>query len=143
MGSLPIQANPVTTRKQQQQFMQFAWDHYAGDPNWVPPLRMHQKEMLNFKPHPFYENAVIQSFLAMRGNKMVGRIAAVIDHGHNLQHKEKRGMFGFFESIEDQAVANALFDAATDWMRKPGDDVCSRAAESGNESRVRIADRGI
>ncbi len=120
MNSDSVEIVPVTNRAQQKQFMQFAWAHYRGDENWVPPLRMNQKELLNFKRHPFYENAEIQSFIANRGGKMVGRVSAIIDHGHNTQHKEKRGMFGFFESVDDESVSTALLDAAAHWHRDKG-----------------------
>ena len=111
-----ISVIPVSTKAQQKAFIRYAWDHYKGDPNWVPPLIQNIKELLDYKKHPFYENAVCQTFLAMDGEKIVGRIAAIIDHGHNEHHNEKRGMFGFFESIDDQSVANALFDAAKNWF---------------------------
>lgn len=117
MKSDSIKVISVNGRKHQKAFMQFAWDHYRGDANWVPPIRDSQKELLNFKHHPFYDNAEIESFLAYENDKPVGRISAIIDHGHNREHKEKRGMFGFFESIDDQTVANALFEAATKWIR--------------------------
>nr|XP_061815137.1 protein YghO-like [Nerophis lumbriciformis] len=122
MPSNAIQITPVQTRSQQKQFTQMAWDLYRGDPNWIPPLRMNQKELLNFKRHPFYDNAEIQPFLAEQNGKIVGRIAAIIDHGHNRQHDEKRGIFGFFESIEDEQVSGALFQAVTDWQQTKGMD---------------------
>jgi len=116
MTASPIQIVPVTRGSQRKQFMQFAWSLYNGDPNWIPPLRTNQKELLNFKRHAFYENAKIHTFLAIRADKTVGRIAAIIDGHHNDYHKERRGMFGFFECIDDQSVANALFDAAKQWF---------------------------
>ena len=56
----------------------------------------------------------------MRDGKPVGRIAAIVNHAHNRQYDEQRGFFGFFESIDDQEVASALFDAARDWFAEPG-----------------------
>ena len=120
-----IEVIPVKNRSDQKRFMQFAWDHYRGDENWVPPLRMDQKELLNYKRHPFFECAEIQTFLALKDGKVVGRIAAIIDHGHNKVHKEQRGMFGFFESIDDQAVARKLFEATRQWHVQRGMD-CQR-----------------
>ena len=107
---------PVTNKAQQKAFIQFAWDHYAGDPYWVPPIRSEIKGLLNYRHHPFYDKSEIQTFLAYRGDKIVGRIAAIIDGFHNEHHKEQRGMFGFFESIDDADVAKALFDAAKEWF---------------------------
>jgi len=111
-----ISVIPVSTKAQQKAFIRFAWDHYKGDPNWVPPLVHNIKELLNYKNHPFYDAAECQTFLAMKGDQIVGRIAAIIDHNHNEHHHEKRGMFGFFESTDDQEVANKLFDAAKEWF---------------------------
>jgi len=113
-----ISVIPVSSKAQQKAFIRFAWDHYEGDPNWVPPLISNIRELLDYKKHPFYDNAECQTFLAMDGDKIVGRIAAIIDHGHNEHHNEKRGMFGFFESTDDQNVANALFDACKEWFAK-------------------------
>ena len=115
-----INVVPVRTKKEQKQFIRYPWELYKGDPNWIPPLIMDQKELLNFKPHPFYENAEIQTFLAFKNNQVCGRIAAVVDHAHNRAHDELRGMFGFFESAHDQEVANALFDTAKSWFADKG-----------------------
>lgn len=111
-----ISVVPVSSKAQQKAFIRFAWEHYKGDPNWVPPLIHNIKELLNYRKHPFYEAAECQTFLAYVDGKIVGRIAAIIDHNHNSHHDEKRGMFGFFESIDDQQVANALFDTAKAWF---------------------------
>ena len=120
MNSESIKVTPVHTRSDQKAFVQFAWELYRGDENWIPPLRLNQNELLNYKHHPFYDNAEIQTFIARKGGRVAGRIAAVIDHGHNRQHKEKRGLFGFFECIEDSNVSKQLFDSATHWLRSKG-----------------------
>ena len=120
-----IEVFPVVSKTDQKRFMQFAWDLYRGDENWIPPLRMDQKELLNYKHHPFYDGAEIQTFLATRSNQVVGRIGAIIDHGHNKTHREKRGMFGFFECEDNVDVASQLFDAARKWHLDRGMD-CQR-----------------
>lgn len=111
-----ILVEPVSTKSQQKAFIKFPWKLYKGDPNWIPPLIMNIKELLNYKKHAFYDRAEIQTFLAMRDGEVVGRIAAIIDRAHNQYHKEERGMFGFYETIDDQAVSDALFDAAKSWF---------------------------
>jgi GNAT superfamily N-acetyltransferase len=118
--STSVSVAAVSTKADQKAFLQFAWDHYAGDPYWVPPIRSEIKGLLNYRHHPFYDKGSIQTFLAHRDNKIVGRIAAIIDGFHNEHHKEQRGMFGFFESIDDDEVAAALFDAAKDWFAERG-----------------------
>jgi GNAT superfamily N-acetyltransferase len=118
MPDLVVQA--VATRRQKKQFFHFPWQLYRGDPNWIPPLRQTQLELLNFKPHPFYDTADIQTFLALRDGEPCGRVAAIINHVHNERYKEKRGFFGFFDTIDDPEVAAALFDSARRWCAERG-----------------------
>src|SRR5579872_343033 len=103
MGNVVVR--PVKSWRDRKRFIDLAWSLYRDDPNWIPPLRGNQKELLNYSRHPFYENAEIQTFLATRGGDAVGRVAAIVNHEHNRRYNERRGFFGFFESIEDQAVA--------------------------------------
>ena len=116
MNHNSISIEPVTNRSQEKAFIRFPWKLYKGDPNWIPPLIDNTRQLLNYKPHAFYDNAEIQTFLAKKDGEIVGRIAAIIDRAHNEYHKEQRGMFGFFESIDDQEVANLLFDTAKAWF---------------------------
>ncbi len=60
MANLEIQR--VTTARQKRLFLEFPWMLYKGDPYWVPPLRNNQKEMVGYKPHPFYARNRIQTF---------------------------------------------------------------------------------
>ncbi len=118
-----ITAVPVRTHRQKKQFLELPWKIYREDPLWVPPLRSNQKELVNYKYHPFYDDAEIETFLGVLDGEVVGRIAAILCHGHNRLHPtEQRGFVGFFESVNDQSVANGLFDAARDWFSKRGID---------------------
>src|SRR6188472_592630 len=112
-----VVVTPVTSWWQRRQFLNVPWEIYSGDPNWVPPLRGHAKEMVNYTKHPFYDTAEIQTFLAYRNGTPVGRVAAIVNRAHNEKYKENRGFFGFFESEDSQETANALLDAAREWLR--------------------------
>jgi GNAT superfamily N-acetyltransferase len=118
MSDLIVQR--VTSRRQRKQFLNFPWTFYRDDPNWIPPLRSNQKEMVGYVAHPFYARNSIQTFLAMRGDEVCGRIAAILNQGHNERYHERRGFFGFFDCVDDQEAANALFDAVRDWFAKQG-----------------------
>lgn len=111
-----VSVRPVATWFERRAFLNLPWELYRGDPNWVPPLRMSQKELVGYAKHPFYEKNEVQTFLAWREGRPVGRIAAILNRGHNELHKEARGFWGFFESINDQEVASGLFDAVRDWF---------------------------
>ncbi len=108
----------VSGRRQRKQFLELPWTLYRSDPNWTPPLRTNQKELVGYKPHPFYDKGQVQTFLALRDGQPCGRVAAIINPAHNERHQEQRGFFGFFESIDDQSVACGLLDAAREWFRE-------------------------
>lgn len=101
-------------------FIDFAWTVNAGDPNWVPPLRMALAPVLDRRKHPFHRHAEVAYFVAERGGRLAGRIAACVNHRYNEFHGESQGTFGFFESVDDPAVSGALLDAASAWLRARG-----------------------
>jgi GNAT superfamily N-acetyltransferase len=101
-------------------FVDLSWTINAGDPNWVPPLRMVFDVLLNRDKHPFHQHADVAFFVAERGGQMVGRIAAIANHRANEFHGDTTGYFGLFESVDDQAVADALLDRAAAWLKAKG-----------------------
>lgn len=114
----------VEDRRQRREFMDFIWRLHKDDPNWVPPIRMNQEELVGFRRHPFYENAKCRTFIVRKDGEVVGRIAAIINHGHNKRFGEKRGFFGFFDCIDDQHAANLLLMEASRYLKSEGmDDV--------------------
>jgi GNAT superfamily N-acetyltransferase len=92
---------------------------YKGEPNWVPPLRIAQKELFDPR-HPFYRFGTVKRFLARRGARTVGRIAAILDPNYGQFSSENAGFFGFLEVEEDQEVATALLDTARNWLNGRG-----------------------
>jgi len=109
---------PVQTRRQKKEFLEFPWKLYRDDPNWVPPLRRQQAELVGYRRHPFYEVNQARTFLAYRNGEVVGRIAAILNQGHIEEFSERRGFFGFFECADSRQAADALFDAARAWLAK-------------------------
>ncbi|MBA3664836.1 MAG: hypothetical protein H0W61_11605 [Bacteroidetes bacterium] len=116
------------------EFIDFPHDLYKGDPNYVPELFISQKDILNPKKHPFFEHSKVQLYLAYNGNKIVGRIAAIRNNNHNAHKQTKDGFFGFFECVNDYAVAKLLFDTAAEWIKKEGlNNMLGPASFSTNE----------
>src|SRR4051794_7635244 len=118
--AMAVDIRPVRTRKDLMRFIKLPFGLYKGQPNWVPPLIYERKRHLDRDKNPFFEHAEAEYFLAWRDNQPVGRISAHIDRRLNEFQQNDWGLFGFFESIDDQEVANALFDAATEWNRERG-----------------------
>ncbi len=86
-------------------------------------MRRDVETLLSRTRNPFFEHAEAEYFLAERGEVVVGRIAAISNRLHNEIHGDRVGFFGFFETIEDQSVADALFTAAAGWCGERGHDV--------------------
>ena len=101
-------------------FVELPFTIYRNDPHWVPPLRIAVKELLDREKHPFYANAQAEFYLARQSGRVVGRIAAIIDRNHNRFHEEEAGFFGFFECVDDPAVARALLERAYGWVTGRG-----------------------
>jgi hypothetical protein len=107
------------SRRDLSRFFDVADRIYRDDPNWVAPLRADVAKVFS-EENPFFRHAEIQLFLARRGGRDVGRIAAILDRHHNDFQQEQTAFFGYFESENDGATAGALFDAAAGWARERG-----------------------
>jgi GNAT superfamily N-acetyltransferase len=119
----PLRARAARDRRDLKRFIDLPYRLHARDPLWVPPLRRDVKMLLSRTKNPFFEHAEAEYFVAEQDGEVVGRIAAISNRLHNETHQDKVGFFGFFESVDDQAVASALLDAAADWCRSRGHDV--------------------
>src|SRR5437588_12145678 len=106
------QLKAVETKADWATFIDLPFQLYRGDPNWVPPLRIAVRDLLDVRKNPFFKHAYMHPVLALRDGKCVGRVVGVIDENHNRFHKEETAFFGFFECIDDQEVAGLLLDEA-------------------------------
>lgn len=124
MAQQDISVSPVSGKAELQQFIDFAWEVYGKDPNWVPPLQMDMKELLTPGKNPFFEHAEAQYFLARRNGRITGRISAHIDHLAQGMPAEQgfgpgTGNWGVFDATDAQSAA-ALIATAEDWLRAKG-----------------------
>jgi len=114
LGGIDVIA--VDNPKALKEFVELPYRLYRDDAHWVPPLRIAVKELLDRAKHPFYANAEMELFLARKDGQVVGRVAAILDKAHNRFHGENAGFFGFFECINDSAVAAELLQQARRWV---------------------------
>jgi len=118
-----FQIRPVTTPADNAMFLDVPARVYANDPHWVPPLRSDIAKQ--FAPtNPFFGYGKLQQFIALdQGEKnpqAVGRIVAAVNQRLIDREGQNVGLFGFFECIEDFAIAKSLIDAACQWLREQG-----------------------
>ncbi|MEI7694549.1 MAG: GNAT family N-acetyltransferase [Chlorobium sp.] len=121
---MAIEIRRVHSKKEKREFILFAWQIYSKDPelrkNWVPPVIDDYMKTLDTRVFPLYEHADLAMFTAWKDGVMAGTVAAVENRRHNEVHADRVGFWGFFECINDQQVANALFEAAGGWLKKKG-----------------------
>ena len=100
-------------------FLQVPFQLHKNDLNWVPPLRMTTKRILD-KKNPLYKNADLALWVAYRNNKPVGRIAGIINHSHNQFYDEQIAFWGFFETENSDEVTSGLFRHVEEWVGSQG-----------------------
>jgi len=96
-------------------FYNMAFEIYKNDRFWIPPLWFEFKYYFK-KNNPFWKHSECRLFIAKKNNKIVGRIAGIIDHRFIDKTNKKIGYFGFFECIDDYNCAEALLKSVQDWL---------------------------
>lgn len=119
-ATAPLRLETVTDRPGLDLFLELGYTLRQAEVLFVPQLRRDMKTLLDRRKHPFHEHAQVEYFICWRGDKPVGRIAAIENFAHNQFHGEKIGFFGFLDAITDQEVFTALLKAAEDWARGRG-----------------------
>ena len=117
---MPIRKIDLSKRVDRKQFIQLPFDLYQHNSYWVPPLRSEIFNLLDREQNPFFSHSEAEFFLAEKDNQIAGRIAAIYNTRYNKGQKEKTGFFYFFESINEPAISQALFERAFSWFKKRG-----------------------
>jgi hypothetical protein len=117
--SQSVLIRPVVGKSDRQAFVDLAWDVYADDPAWVPPLKSEVHGLIDPKTNPWFGHAKAQLWLAERGGRIVGRISAQVDELVQVHMGAGTGQWGMFEALDGEAAA-ALIATAEDWLRTQG-----------------------
>jgi GNAT superfamily N-acetyltransferase len=117
MGSLTIR--PVRNGRDLKRFVDLPYRLHKGTP-WIPPLKLERRLFLNRRLNPYFKHGEAEYFLALRGEKVVGRVSAQLDRAFQEFHGNRWGMFGFLELENDPEVMSALLNVAEDWLRQRG-----------------------
>jgi hypothetical protein len=114
----PIVVRQVKSRKELRNFIHLPAAIHKNHSNWVPPIYMDEWEFFNPKKNKSFQSCDTILLLAYRAGKAVGRIMGIIHHKYNEKHKEKSARFAFFETWNEQQVADALIIAVENWARE-------------------------
>ena len=105
---------PVTTRADRKRWIEFPYRKYASHPTWVPPLLLQEWEDTDPKKNPFFDHSDVQLFLAVDGERVVGRVAALSDRNYNEFHKEATCLFSNFEA-DSLEIGRSLMAIVEAW----------------------------
>lgn len=117
-----IQIKRVETKKDLKRFIEFHYDLYKGNPYDVPNLYSDEVNTLSKDKNAAFDFCEAEYFLALKEGKIVGRVAAIINHKANEKWKKKDVRFGWIDFIDDIEVSRALFKAVEEYGRKKGMD---------------------
>jgi hypothetical protein len=109
----------VTTKEDLNRFIKFPWGVYKNDPNWVPPIISDVECLLSDK-NPFWDHSEKELFLLLEDDKIVGRVAGIIDQNYIKFQEEKAGFFGFLEFYDNVTYSARLLDAVKNWLKSKG-----------------------
>jgi hypothetical protein len=110
----------IEGRRDLRQWVAFPYGHYRDAPNYVPQLFREEVAYFERDKNPAFEVCRTKLLLALRGGRPVGRVCGIINTLEEQKLGRKRGRFGWFETVDDQQVANLLLDAIKDWLTAEG-----------------------
>jgi len=110
-----IKIKEVSGRKSLKEFACLPLNLYRNEPFYASPLIKDMMEHLTEK-NPFFKRAKAKFFIAYKDDKPAGRIASIVNYAHLEFHRDNVGFFGLFECINDQSIANILFDTAKNFL---------------------------
>ncbi|WOD43409.1 GTP cyclohydrolase [Hwangdonia lutea] len=105
-----ITLKEVTTKKDVKTFVKFPFELYKDSKYWVPPIISQEIKTFNKKINPVFNDAEATLFLAYKDNKVVGRVAAIINWLEVKEQNQKKMRFGWFDVIDDVEVSKVLLD---------------------------------
>ncbi len=109
----------VTTRAERKLWIEYPYQKYRHHPTWVPPLLIQEWADTDPKQNPFFDHAEIELFIALENNKVVGRIAAILDQSFNKFRSENSVLFSSLEA-DNAAIFKALLERVENWGRTRG-----------------------
>lgn len=112
----------VTTKRMLRDFVEYPLSLYKDNPYYCPPLISDDLNALTPGKNASLEHCDLVCYLAYRGDRIVGRIAGIINHAANDRWGQNRARIGFLDFEDDEEVSEALISVVTDWAQGFGCD---------------------
>lgn len=117
---MAVTIKKVTTRRELKRFIRFNYELYKRNPYSVPDLYDDMLNTFNRKKNAAFEFCDADYFLAYRDGRLVGRVAAIINHRANRTWNKQEVRFGWIDFIDDDEVSEALIRTVEQWGRERG-----------------------
>ena len=105
-----IEVIKVESKKNVKDFVMFPFELYRDCEYWVPPIINEEIDAMDTNKNPVFKNAEAEFYLAYKDNKIVGRIAAIVNWVEIEEQKKNKLRFGWYDTIDDINVSKALMD---------------------------------
>jgi len=105
-----IEVIKVESKKNEKDFVMFPFELYRDCEYWVPPIINEEIDAMDTNKNPVFKNAEAEFYLAYKDNKIVGRIAAIVNWVEIEEQKKNKLRFGWYDTIDDINVSKALMD---------------------------------
>ncbi len=110
----------TNSRRAVRRFLNFPFELYRHTPQWVPPFESDARRMLDRRRHPFYQHSDADFFLALKNDRVVGRLGVLENRHFNEFNHTRTALFYLYETEDDLEISRGLFNAAFDWATARG-----------------------
>ena len=110
----------VLSKNDLKNFISFPYTLYKGNKYWIPPLRFDEMKTLNQKVNPAFEFCESKYWIVYKNDRLVGRVAGIINSKYNDKFNKKEARFGWIDFIDDKEVSALLFNTVEKWAREKG-----------------------
>ncbi len=138
-----ITIKEVTTKKELKDFILFSFDLFKGNDAWVAPLISEEMETFDNQKNPNLKNCDVKLLLAYKDNKIVGKVAAIINRIEVENLGKKKTRFGWFDVIDDIEVTKALLDEVSKFGEENGMDHIEGPLGFSNLDKVGVLIEGF
>ena len=115
---MALQVKEVTSLSDLRSFIRFPFQIYRDNPYWVPALTSDELNTLRKDKNPAFAHCQARYWLALQDDRIVGRVAAILNHKHLETWHQPYLRFGWIDFIDDPAVSSALMGAVETWARE-------------------------
>jgi hypothetical protein len=116
--AMTIEIREAATRAEMKEWVRFPARLYANDPHFVPPLFRDELDYFDPLSNPAFEVCETRFLLAVRDGEIAGRTCVLVNKLETEKLGYRRGRFGWFHCVDDQAVADALLQDGETWCRE-------------------------